>query len=178
MRSLPRRKYSQSDVLRDINELELCNRFGGEAVKDFPTILTHGEFTKHVSFTPAPPPALKAPVTEVMMIYFPSDISAGAKDKVNSQVQEWVKKAVSNCHEITSLSYGWGLENDFPVRGGEKGQVGSLLMALVGWTSTDAQVRFQETDIFKDNVHLLTELEGIIGMVMSHVSFKSLARKT
>jgi hypothetical protein len=113
-----------------------------------------------------------------MMIYFPSDISAAARDEVNSRVQEWVEKAVKSCLDITSLSYGWGLENDFPVRGGENGQTGSLLMALVGWTSTDAQVRFQETDIFKDSIHLLTELNGVIGMVMSHVSFKRLARKT
>lgn len=175
---MPRRKCSQSDVLGYMPELERFNRFGGEAVKDFPTILTHGEFTKHVDFTPAPPPALKAPVTEVMMIYFPSDISAAARDEVNSRVQEWVEKAVKSCPDIASLSYGWGLENDFPVRGGEKGHVGSLLMALVGWTSTDAQIRFQETDIFKDNIHLLTELDGVIGMVMSHVSFKRLARKT
>jgi hypothetical protein len=116
-------------------------------------------------------------VTEVLLVYFPSDISPAGKDSVVSQVKEFVDKALTGYSDIKGVNYGWGVENDFPVRAGEEGQTGSILMAFVGWTSIDAHLKFQETDIYKEHAHLVQTLEGVVGMHMFHTSCQSLGRK-
>lgn len=145
-------------------------------MKELPTILTHGEFTKHVAVTPSPPLVLQSPVTEIMLAYFPSGISSTAKDTASSQFQQFVEKGLSKCRDVKVVSYGWGLENDFPVRGGEEGQLGSLLIAFIGWDSIEAHERFRETEGFKENVGLITGMEGLLKLVAFHISCRSLGR--
>ncbi|KFY81249.1 hypothetical protein V500_11590 [Pseudogymnoascus sp. VKM F-4518 (FW-2643)] len=118
--------------------------FGREAVKELQTILTHGEFTKHLAIVPSPPLVLQAPVTEILLAYFPSDISEAQKDAASANVQEFSEKALKRCSDVKGFSFGWGVENDFPVRG-EEGQTGSVLAVFIGWTSIDAHMKFRET---------------------------------
>src|SRR5436305_1439850 len=104
--------------------------------------MTHGEFTKHVTLAPFPPVVLESPVTAVMIAYFASDISQAAKDAATAQLIQYLEKSVKKCSDVRGVSYGWGVENDFPVKGGEPGQVGSILMACIGWPSIDAHLKF------------------------------------
>ena len=127
--------------------------------------------------TPSPPLVLQSPVTEIMLAYFPSDISSTAKHTASSQFQQFVEKGLSKSKDVKGVSYGWGLENDFPVRGGEEGQLGSLLIAFIGWDSVEAHERFRETEAFKENVGLITGMEGLLKMVAFHISCRSLGRK-
>lgn len=156
------------------NRLKLCTRFGGEAVKELPTILTHGEFTKHVAVTPFPPLVLQSPVTEVMIAYFPSGISPEGKDAAAAQLQQFVEKSLNNCPDVKAVSCGWGVENDFPVRGGEEGQKGSILTAFIGWPNIDAHVKFRDTDTFKKHVDLIRHMKGVVKLVMFHIRCQSL----
>jgi hypothetical protein len=154
------------------------NRFGGEAVKELPTILTHGEFTKHIAMKKTEPLVLQSPVTEVMLVYFPSNISPAGKDKAAAQLQQFVEKSLENCSDVIAVSYGWGVENDFPVRGGEPGQSGSLLTAFIGWPSIDAHRKFRETEAFKESVDFVRDVEGIVKLAMFHISCQSLGKET
>jgi hypothetical protein len=154
------------------------NRFGGEAVKELPTILTHGEFTKHITMEKTEPLVLQSPVTEVMLAYFPSAISPAGKDKAAAQLQKFVEKSLENCSDVMAVSYGWGVENDFPVRGGEPGQLGSLLTAFTGWPSIDAHRKFRETEAFKESVDLIRDMEEIVKLAMFHVRCQSLGKET
>jgi hypothetical protein len=86
------------------------------------------------------PYVLQSPVTEVLLAYFPSDISAAEKEVAGAQFEQLVRKSLNGCLDVKGVSYGWGTENDFPVRG-EKGQVGSVLMAFIGWPSVEASLR-------------------------------------
>ncbi|KFY57237.1 hypothetical protein V496_06511 [Pseudogymnoascus sp. VKM F-4515 (FW-2607)] len=149
---------------------------GGEAVKELPTILTHGEFTKHVAVTPSPPLVLQAPVTEIMLAYFSSDISQVQKDAAFANVKEFSENGLNKCSDVKGFSFGWGVENDFPVRGGDEGQTGSVLAAFIGWTSIDAHMEFRETEAFKDNVGLLRRMDGVVKLAMFHVSCQSLKK--
>lgn len=151
-------------------------RFGGEATKHFPEIFTRG-FTKHITLSPHPPSVLESPATEVMFAFFPTDFSQTDKDAASAQFQQFVDKALKQCPDVTSVSSGWGVESDFPVRGGEEGQKGSLLTALIGWSSVDAHMRFRETDVFKDNVGLIRSLRGLVKLAMFHVSCRTLERR-
>jgi hypothetical protein len=111
-----------------------------------------------------------------MLAYFPSDISSTAKDTASSQFQQFVEKSLTKCKDVKGVSYGWGLENDFPVRGEER-QPGSLLIAFIGWDSIEAHERFRETEGFKENVGLITGMEGLLKMVAFHINCRSLGRK-
>jgi hypothetical protein len=147
-------------------------------VKDMPKILTHGDFTKHIAVKPFPPRVLGSPVTEVMLAFFPSDISQSAKDAASLRFHHFKERGLDMCAEIKGVSYGWGVENDFPVRGGDQeGQKGSLLIAFIGWPSVDEHMKFRETSDYLDNVELLTGMEGLISMDMFHLSCRSLERK-
>lgn len=149
-------------------------RHGVHIVKDFDKIYDKGLFTKHFNSDPFPPSALKAPVTEVMLAFFPSDISAEAKAAATERVAQFTEKGLNNCPDVQAVNYGWGVENDFPVRGGEEGQTGSLLIALIGWPSIDAHMKFRDTDTFKETVGLLRGLEGLLKLTMFHVKCKSM----
>ncbi|KAI8997939.1 hypothetical protein BC832DRAFT_595383 [Gaertneriomyces semiglobifer] len=150
--------------------------FGGEAVKELPNILASSEFgSKHVNFNPSPPTALKAPVTEILLAYFDPNLSQPAKDTATSKLTQFFKNALNKCPDCQGVNFGWGIENDFPVRGGAvEGQKGSILVALIGWPSVEAHMKFRDTEVFKENVHLLRGWEGNLAMTMFHVKTKVL----
>lgn len=158
-------------------KLNLSSRYGAEVVKHLPTVLTHGEFTKHVDVIPAPAQALKSPVTEIILAYFPPDISLDEKAQVSLRFQQFAEKGLHKCTEITSISHGWGVQNDFPVIEAEDGQTGSLFIAFVGWPSIDARMKFQETDAFKQHVEFITKMEGTLKTVTIHVNCRSSERE-
>lgn len=151
-------------------------RHGHEIVKDLPKILTHGAFTKHVVLNPAPPLVLQSPITEVMLAFFPTDIAQTTRDANTARFREFVTKALDTCADVKGVSYGWGVENDFPVLDGEEGQKGSHLTALIGWPHIEAHLKFRETPEFKNNVALLTEMEGLLKLTMVHVKCRSLEK--
>lgn len=136
-----------------------------------------GGFTKHVDASPFPPSALKSPVTEVMLAFFPSDISADAKAAVHQQASQFVEKGLNKCADVQAVNFGWGVENDFPVRGGEEGQKGSMLIALIGWPTIDAHMKFRDTDAFKESVGLLRDMEGMLKLTMFHVACRSMVNQ-
>ena len=139
--------------------------------------MTHGEFTKHVAVTPSPPLVLQSPVTEVMLAYFPSDISPAGKDAAIARLQEFIDKTFRMCPDVKAVSHGWGVENDFPVKGAVEGQIGSVLTAFIGWPSIDAQMKFRKTEVYKENVKLIEGMEGMVKLAILHLSCRSLERK-
>lgn len=139
--------------------------------------MTHGEFTKHVAVNPSPPSALLSPVTEVILTYFPSDVSTATKDAATAKLEDFAAKSRESCSDIQAVSHGWGVETDFPIRGGEKGQVGAIQVAFIGWTSIEAHMKFRETDLFKENVQSIRSMEGMLSRTVFHVSCQNMARK-
>lgn len=87
-----------------------------------------------------------------------------------------MKRTLDECPNVTNVTYGWGVESDFPVRG-EEGQVGSVLMVFIGWPSLEASAKFKETEVSKENAELISTMEGIVKLVAFHMSCRSLERK-
>lgn len=133
--------------------------YGAEAVKDLPTILTHGEFSKHVTLMPSSL-VLQSPVTEVILAYFRSDLSSAGKEIAMAKLQQFLK-CFDGFPDVKGTSFGWGLENNFPVRG-KKGSVGCILIGLVSWESVESSLKAREKEMFKDMVVLMKNLEGIL----------------
>ena len=140
-----------------------------------PKILTHGLFTKHVTFTPSLPQALRSPVTEVILAYFPSDVASAQKDGIISHINN-TEENLQSFSGVGSLSYGWGVENDFPIRGGQENQGASILMFFIGLDSIDAHTNYRKTSEFEKLLSLIQNMEGIIKLESFSVSFRSLSR--
>lgn len=146
-------------------------------MKDFNQVFEPG-FTKHIDTKPYPPSALKSPVTEIMLAFFPPDISEQGKAAVNNRVAQFTEKGLNQCADVQAVNCGWGVENDFPVRGGGEGQKGNMLIMLVGWPSIGAHMKFRETEAFKDSVGLLRGMEGMIKLTMFHVECRSMENES
>ncbi|KAH6893014.1 hypothetical protein B0T10DRAFT_591874 [Thelonectria olida] len=157
---------------------KFAKEHGAAATQDIPKICTHGEFTKHIGMVPSSD-VLRSPVTEVVLVYFPADCSQTEKDKASAQLQHLLAKNFSHCPDITKLAHGWGLENDFPVRGkGKNGQVGSVLLGFIGWSSSVAQTRFHETSTYKETVTLMQDMNGVVSFDILSMSCDHLERHT
>lgn len=117
-------------------------------------------------------------MTEVMLAYFPSDISEQAKAAASERVTQFTEKGLNKCEDVQAVNHGWGLEHDFPVRGGEEGQKGSVLVALIGWPSIDAHMKFRDTEAFKGAVDLLRGMEGMTKLTMCHVECQVIENET
>ena len=119
-------------------------------------------------------------MTEVLLIWFPSDIAQDAKDAATKRLQQFAD-CIEEYPAIHAINIGWGVENDFPVRDGEEGQEGqkgSLLMGTIGWSSIDDHMKFRETDTFKNNIHLLRGMEDVLKMTMFHIKSRVMENET
>lgn len=131
-------------------------------------------YIKHVVTKPWPPTVVaEAPVTEVLTLFFPSDLDDAAKEALSQQFEEFKTKALDQAADCRGVAYGWSTENDVPVTG-EPGKTGSLLVAFIGWPSVEAHMKFRETEVFKENIGLLRGMKDIVKLGVFHVACKSL----
>ncbi|KAL0933672.1 uncharacterized protein CTRU02_210471 [Colletotrichum truncatum] len=149
---------------------------GAEISKDFPTVLTHGEFVKHLALTASSAAALRAPLSEIVFIHFPGDLSADDKELIVQQLEHTVDKNVSKSPGIAAISWGWSVENDFPVVG-TKEQSGSVLALIIGWSGITSQKSFHETTHWKAVKSEICEMKRIVTVTGLSISCHSSERK-
>ncbi|KAL6922370.1 hypothetical protein ACHAPO_011772 [Fusarium lateritium] len=149
---------------------------GADAVKDIPKICTHGEFTKHVIMTPSSD-VFQSPVTDVLVAYFPTDFPQTAKDKAAVQFQDILTKTFGSCSDVAKLAHGWGVENDFPVKGEQAvdGQLGAPLMGFAGWANDSAKKSFRQTDAYKEVVAQINSMDGLVSLNIISLRCKCLS---
>ncbi|KAF4436788.1 hypothetical protein F53441_13173 [Fusarium austroafricanum] len=135
---------------------QFAEEYGAEAVKDLPKICTHGEFTKHVKMIPSSD-VLGSPFTEILLAYFPHDVSKEKQEDLSVQLQE-ILKSFEDFPGVTKLAHGWGVENDFPARS-ENGKPRSVLMAFVGWFSSDALQLSAGADEYKEHLERASQTQ-------------------
>lgn len=173
----PRTAWGFFDFASVEEHQKFAQEHGADIVKDFEQVFVRdsASFTKHVCTQPYPPSALRAPVTEIMLAYFPSDLAPEGRTAANLRMAAFADKALAQCEDVVAVNFGWGLETDFPVRGGH--ETGCVLVAFIGWPSIDAHMRFRETQVFKDNVGLLRDMEGMIKLAMFHIKCRVMENK-
>ncbi|KAF4466088.1 hypothetical protein FALBO_7046 [Fusarium albosuccineum] len=153
---------------------KFAEEYGAEAVKDIPKMCTHGEFSKHIKMDPTSD-ILLSPVTELMLVYFPSDISEKNQEELAELFRLIILMDLPDSPGLESLAHGWGLEKDFNVRG-KDGQVGSVLMCFLGWAGVDAQAKVHETDAYKQTLSKVQNMKGAIGFCNVSLSCQHLER--
>lgn len=143
-----------------------------------PNILSHGLFTKHIRLSPSAPAALRSSVTEVILVYFSSVSSSTRKNAAIEHLKAFEEDELRGRSSIEALSYGWGVENDFPVRGGLEDQRASILMSFIGFDNSDARTKFKQSSTFERMLDLFREIEGFLKLEAFPVEFRSVSRKT
>ncbi|OLN89050.1 hypothetical protein CCHL11_06020 [Colletotrichum chlorophyti] len=135
---------------------------GPEVLKDLPAVLSHGIFTKHIDSTPSLPKALTSPLTDVAVAYFPPETSPEDKSVATAQLQKLLGEYFGDSPEINAIGHSWGLENDFPFDSGKGELNGSILMALVGWSSVEACREFHSTGDYEYFLGSARDITGLL----------------
>lgn len=125
----------------------------------------HAEFSRPASCEELSKPI--SPITEIVTIYFPVDISATARAKVVSDT-ELFRKACEGPAGCKAHTAGWVLE-DVDVPG--QSEKGKAFVMLLGWDSIDAHNNCVKTPKVQEQVHLIAGL-GQTSLTMHHVSLK------
>ncbi|KAM0551858.1 hypothetical protein ACHAPJ_008194 [Fusarium lateritium] len=162
----------------DFDSVEQHRRFaqdyGSEAVKDIPKVCNLGEFSKHVNLKPSSD-VLQSSLTEIMLAYFPQDISKERQGALSDQLQHILSQSFEGNHHVTKVAHGWGLENDFPARG-EDGQPRTVLMGFVGWSTADAHSEYSKEDDYKQAISRIEGMEGCTSFYKFTLSCRHLER--
>ncbi|KAF6797508.1 hypothetical protein CSOJ01_12986 [Colletotrichum sojae] len=115
----------------------------------------------------------EAPVTQVLMLFFPSDLDDADMDWLTIQFEQFKTKALDQAPDCRGVAYGWSTDSDVPVMG-QPGWTGTVLMAFIGWPSVEAHMAFRQTELFRENIGLLKGMEDLIELDYFHLLCKSL----
>ncbi|KAH7087593.1 hypothetical protein FB567DRAFT_525301 [Paraphoma chrysanthemicola] len=141
---------------------QFARTFGGEAVKDLPKILTHSEFQKHITVQPGFGDVLSASETEILLVYFPADISDEQKNKATEALTGIIEESgLKEDAHVKAVKWGWSVENDFPVLG-EKDRAGRVFAIFLGRESADVERGLQKG---QEGVGYVGEFAGLDGVV-------------
>lgn len=69
---------------------------------------------------------------------------------------------------------GWGVENDFPIRGDSQQRVGSIFMACIGWTNEISFEKFEQSVAARDYKDTVQSLDGLIKLETFQLQCKKL----
>lgn len=144
-------------------------------MKDLPSILSYGLFTKHIVFNPSPPQSLRYKTTEVIITYFPSSISETQRNGRVLEIQSLIERNKNSWNQELAVSYGWGVENDFPLMGGGEGQTASVLVILIG-SNEDVTQMYSGTTASENIMELIQTMEGLIESTRHHLVVRSLGK--
>ncbi|KAG9251338.1 uncharacterized protein F5Z01DRAFT_752978 [Emericellopsis atlantica] len=112
------------------------------------------------------------PVVEVLNVLLPPDMDEAAMKMVEDRWEQFARQALHPPALCGKIATGWSLENNAPVRD-EEGKTGKVFLALIQWPSVDKHMENRGLPVFKDSIHLLRDLPGLLKMDMFHVHAKT-----
>lgn len=141
-------------------------RFGAQAVKHLPQILSHPVFMRHVKMhetSAALDTILSARATSVLFAYFPSNVPHSVQSGLVKEVEGVLDtmRGMSLC-----VAFGWGVETDFPVLGGKDGETGAAFAVFVALddVESDEGVGPKQLVLMDGVKEVLVGAEGLKGV--------------
>lgn len=113
-----------------------------------------------------------SPLTEIVLAYFPQDISDQKKETLSPKIQEILRQAFL---DDVQVAHAWGVENDFPARS-EDGQPRSVLMGFVGFSHSEPLGDHPKTDSWKEALLSIKGLGGCTSTYSFSISCQHLER--
>ncbi|KAF6819241.1 hypothetical protein CPLU01_13090 [Colletotrichum plurivorum] len=154
--------------------MEFGRLHGAEIVKDLPSILTFG-FMKHLALTSSASIAFKSPLTEIIFVHFPGDTPGDKQEEVTEQLSATLS-GLAICPAIRGVSWGWGVENDFPFLGQEE-HAGQVFAVALGWQGITEQQAFTSDAVFRNFEATVRGISGVAGLSKVRVSLRGSERK-
>lgn len=130
----------------------------------------------HIPFntTNIPTPALEANaradgVTEVVLRYFPSDLSPDYKDAIMFSIDKM--RPVMERSTALGVYDGWTLENNVKIPGPDafEGQESQVYINILGWANIDSHKQFLESEDFQQNKHHMFDIHNVQYVELYHV---------
>lgn len=106
-----------------------------------------------------------SPVTEIFMAYFPKDYLDASQHSFVKRIETFLANIQPGATETTGYSGGWSVE-DLPIPGST--DQGKAFMALFGWQSLEAHGDFVKTETFKENRHLIDQVDQLLHKEVVH----------
>ena len=136
------------------------------------TIMDGKGVIKHVTYEPSPSDALNAsavPMTEIFTGYYQPDISESDRASNESDIGKFLDAIRSHApgNGYRAHSGGWIVENvEY------EGKEAKGYNVAVGWESKEAHMSFRDHEAFKNNIGLLRNTKGLLGLEMYHVKLE------
>lgn len=108
----------------------------------------------HVLFTPANPRTLEAPVTEVFMAYFATNITEDNKIGWDQHSAKFLAKVEAEAKGVSAGHGGWVME-EMEVEGLEG--MRKAWMGTLGWESLEAHQTFAKTEALAEVARIVAE---------------------
>lgn len=128
----------------------------------------------HANFTSHPPSAAlstTSPATEILHIYFPTDLSDDSAADFVERVKKFTAVLEKDASGFTGSATGWVTEEiDIP----DKGEKAKAFCILFGWKTVEDHQAFRETQSFKDNINLLRGAKDLKGLNVVHIHSKEI----
>lgn len=131
---------------------------------------------KHLGLTSSASTAFKSPLTEIFFVHFPSDIAAARREEVTEHLSTTLRAMSSACSAIRAVSWGWGVETDFPSLGQEN-HAGSVFAAAVGWQGLVEQEMFACGAVYRSSEAAMRSIAGVVSVSKVRVSLRGSERK-
>ncbi|KAK5459852.1 hypothetical protein LTS15_003981 [Exophiala xenobiotica] len=131
----------------------------------------------HVHFDPHPPTKAlvdtSAHVTEFITAYFPKGYSAEDQKTFTDSMNKFVD-VVGSTAEGFKAAIGGFVEEELTDPKSSEPCLGYV--ALIGWTSVEAHLKYRETQAFKDNIHYLRGAKDLQNVAVFHVPAKEVQK--
>jgi hypothetical protein len=117
-----------------------------------------------------------SPATELLSVFFPAEYTAVQQDKYKEGIQQLIKSIEGKAKGARAAAIGWAIEDNLPNL--QKPELkGRIFFLFIGWDSVEDHLEFRGTDIFKENIHYVRQVEGMQGLLNMHFHGKEVVRK-
>ena len=108
-----------------------------------------------------------ATVTEILTIYLPIDYTAADQRILEKNFKKFVSVIEENAPAHTGSALGWAI-GEVPIPG--TSDKAKAYVTCLGWQSVEAESAFRETQWFKDNEYLLSQIKDLRLVQRAHFS--------
>lgn len=111
-------------------------------------------------------------VTEVMVAYFPTKLPMDARSAAPTRFGQSKEQCLEQYRAKRAVSYGWGVEDDIPMRDGMKEEKASVLMVFIGWDSIESYAEAQKNEGYQPNMRPLKNVEGMMKLQTMRIGWR------
>jgi hypothetical protein len=144
----------------------------------FGNILGAAPSAYHVQFESHHPDTIlnvtTAPKVEIATMWFPTSYTPEDKEQTAKNAGVFLSMLEKKARDYKGSATGWVCE-DIDVPGTD--EKGKAFVMLIGWASVKAHTDFTNSQVFKDNIHIIMNAKDLKKIEAVHTSFMEIIGK-